>query len=83
MSEVSENDQVTASESEIDVLDGSFMSGSTGFYTSAVNSACFERMNVQPLACSGGSEKPSLPPYPPQCSNYRESVRASSSACAQ
>ncbi|XP_026191628.1 uncharacterized protein LOC34617422 [Cyclospora cayetanensis] len=73
VSEVSEEASVEAPETDIDLLDGSFMSGSVGFYTSTVNSACFDRLSIKPLPCIGGNDKPLLPPYPPQCSNYRES----------
>ncbi|KAL8438118.1 hypothetical protein ACSSS7_000483 [Eimeria intestinalis] len=74
VSEISENAPAAASKLDIDLLDGSFMSGSIGFYTSAVNSACFDKVAVTPLPCVGNNEKALLPPYPPRCSNYRESV---------
>ncbi|KAL8454506.1 hypothetical protein Emed_000227 [Eimeria media] len=74
VSEISENAPAAASRLDIDLLDGSFMSGSIGFYTSAVNSACFDKVVVTPLPCVGNKEKALLPPYPPRCSNYRESV---------
>ncbi|KAL8271299.1 hypothetical protein Esti_004738 [Eimeria stiedai] len=73
VSEISENAPAAASKFDIDLLDGSFMSGSIGFYTSAVNSACFDKVAVTPLPCTGSKEKALLPPYPPRCSNYRES----------
>ncbi|KAL8424600.1 hypothetical protein Efla_003716 [Eimeria flavescens] len=73
VSEISESKLLASSKLDIDLLDGSFMSGSVGFFTSAVNSACFDRVTVKPLPCTGHEKKALLPPYPPRCSNYKES----------
>lgn len=81
ISEASKKASVTAVESDIDLLDGSFMSGSIGFYTSSLNSACFDRVRVKPLPCRDSDENKSLPPYPPQCSNYREAVSCAPYDC--
>ena len=65
-----------AAAAQIDLIDGSFNSGSIGFFTSGVNSACFQKTTVKPLPCTGGdkSKELLLPPYPSVCSNYREAV---------
>lgn len=72
--EVSDKAFAAAPETHIDLLDGSFMSGSIGFFTSGVNSACFGKVKATPLRCTRSDEKTLFPPLPPRCSNYRELV---------
>lgn len=74
VSEVSDKAFAAAPETHIDLLDGSFMSGSFGFFTSGVSSACFGKVKATPLPCAGSGENALFPPLPPRCSNYRELV---------
>ncbi|KFH00496.1 F5/8 type C domain-containing protein [Toxoplasma gondii VAND] len=53
-----------------DLIDGSLMSGSIGFFTSGVDGAYFDMIQVDALPCVLRTE--ALPPKPATCSNYKE-----------
>ncbi|PFH35970.1 F5/8 type C domain-containing protein [Besnoitia besnoiti] len=55
----------------IDLIDGYFMSGSIGFFSSGVDGAYFDMVRVDALPCVLRTEP--LPPKPATCSNYKES----------